>query len=130
MVGFLKIAERAWFNVREEWNSMKGLCAVFKSMGPILLFAIHVLRHLIIRAPQKGDPQFRNLCRHFIIKVLKGVAIIYCCRARQIPDKQICFVTSSEHEKVLTRSIGNNKGVAMIMLSARKYPEFNRFPST
>ena len=54
------------------------------------------------------------------IALLKGVAIIYCCRGRKIPDNQIYLLTS----------IGNNKGVAIITSCGRECPDFNRFLST
>ena len=64
------------------------------------------------------------------ITLLKGVARIYSCRARKILDDQIGFLTCSEPQKLYTRSIGNNKGVAPIILSARKYLDSSRFPYT
>ena len=64
------------------------------------------------------------------IALIKGVTIAFCCRAGKIPDNQIWFLTSLEPDKVCLRSIGNNKGVAIMLLSGRKRPDFNRFPST
>ena len=58
--------------------------------------------------------------------------MIPSCLAGKITEDSICFLTSSEPEKVQTRSIGNNEGVgvAIEILSARKYPNFHRLPST
>ena len=64
------------------------------------------------------------------IALIKGVAIAFCCRTGKIPYKQICFLTSFEPNKVYLGRNRNNKGVARTLLSGRKRPDFNRFPST
>ena len=64
------------------------------------------------------------------IALIKGVAIAFCCRTVKIPYKQICFLTSFEPNKVYLGPNRNNKGVAITLLSGRKRPDFNRFPST
>ena len=56
------------------------------------------------------------------IALIKGVTIAFCCRAGKIPDNHICFQTSLEPDKVYSRSIGNNKGVATTFFPARNIP--------
>ena len=55
------------------------------------------------------------------IALIKGVAIEFCCGAGKILDNQICFLTSLQPDKVYLRSIGNNKGVAIMILSYQYY---------
>ena len=64
------------------------------------------------------------------IALIKGVTIAFCCWAGKIPHNQICFLTSLEPDKVYSSPKRNNKGVAVVLLSGRKRPDSNRFPST
>ena len=64
------------------------------------------------------------------IALIKGLAMVFCCRTGKIPYKQICFLRSLQPNKVYLGPNRNNKGVAIILLSGRKRPDFNRFPST
>ena len=58
------------------------------------------------------------------IAIIKGVAIVFCCRTGKIPYEKICFLTSFEPNKVYLGP-NRNKGVAIILLSGRKRPDFN-----
>ena len=64
------------------------------------------------------------------IALIKGVAIVFCCRTGRIPCNQISFLTRFEPDKVYLSPNRNNKEVAIIILSGRKRPDFNKFPST
>ena len=72
-----------------------------------------------------GNTQVRRAYKscNVNIALIKGVTIAFCCRAGKIPDNHICFLTSLEPDKVYSRSIGNNKGVAItIFFPARNIP--------
>ena len=38
----------------------------------------------------------KHTSAHVTIALIKGVAIVFCCRARKIPENQICFLISSD----------------------------------
>ena len=54
----------------------------------------------------------------------------FCCWAGKLPRNQICCLTNLSPDKIYSRSIGNNKAVAIIYFSGPKYPDFTSFPFT
>ena len=66
----------------------------------------------------------------FSTSLLTVPNVTLSCRAGKIPYKQTCFLTSFEPNKVYLGPYRNNKGVAILLLSGRKRPDFNRLPST
>ena len=83
---------------------LSGNTRVMKRMGELLL--------RIPFGPMLGNWDL-DLWFHGNLSLIKGVRILNCCGARKVREDSVCFLTSSEPEKISISSNGNNLEVVI-----------------